>query len=263
MFYKIIRLMLLLNKTIMKQNKTKLLLVLILTLTIVTLKAQDKTRTQTISHEEVYDSLLKKHVSPLGLVNYKTFLEDKNNLQSYIDYLANHPPSKTHPKQEKLAYFINLYNAATVYLILENYPLKSIKDIENPWDKKFVKSGDKLYSLNEIEHKILRKMDEPRIHFAINCASYSCPDLLNEAFKAEKLEEQLNKVTSNFINSDKNQISENKVRLSKIFQWFKEDFKVNGKKNLIAFLNKYSSVTIKDKVKIQFLKYDWGLNQQE
>jgi len=245
----------------MKQNKITLLLSLILTLTIVTLKAQNKTHTQTINHEDVYDSLLKKHVSPSGLVNYKTFLEDKKNLQSYLDYLANHPPSKTHPKQKKLAYYINLYNAATIYLILEKYPLKSIKDIENPWYIKFISIGDKKHSLNYVEHKILRKMEEPRIHFAINCASYSCPDLLNEAFKAEKLEEQLNKVTSNFINGDKNKIQENKVQLSKIFQWFKDDFTVNDKKDLIGFLNEYSMVKINNKAKIQFLKYDWRLNE--
>ena len=141
-------------------------------------------------------------------------------------------------KEQKLAYWINAYNALTIDLILQNYPLKSIKDIDKPWDQRLWKFGDKWLSLNDIEHQILRKMDEPRIHFAIVCASVYCPKLQNEAFIAEKIDSQLSKATSEFLSdTSKNFISQNSLEISKIFQWFSKDFKENG--SMIKFLNKY------------------------
>lgn len=100
--------------------------------------------------------------------------------------LSAQAPDKTWSVQELLAYYINLYNAYTVDLILKNYPVKSIKDLNGPWTKAIVPIGDIRMSLGGIENSILRKMNEPRIHFALNCASVSCPKLLNEAYSAKK-----------------------------------------------------------------------------
>src|SRR5690606_8831711 len=111
-----------------------------------------------------------------------------NKLNTYVDYLSTQIPQDNWSKDELLAYYINVYNANTIKLILENYPTKSIKDIKNPWLKNRVKIGDKDFSLADIENGILRKMDEPRIHFAINCASFSCPKLLNTAYTANNVE---------------------------------------------------------------------------
>ena len=169
-----------------------------------------------------------------------------------------------------LAYWINAYNGFTVKLIVDNYPVESIKDlgpalkiplIKDVWHYKFFKIGGQESSLDEIEHSILRKeFEEPRIHFAINCASVSCPPLLNEAFEAETINAQLDKVAKGFINdSSRNKISAEAVQVSSIFSWFKGDFTKNG--DLIDFLNKYSKTKIKSNAKISFLDYDWNLNE--
>ena len=215
---------------------------------------------ETLDHTP-WDNLLKKHVDEQGNVDYKAFRSDSDDLKNYLDYLTINPISTTSSKDELLAYYINLYNASTIQLILGNYPIDSIKDIPRPWGKKRVKIGDDNYSLGEIEHDVLRKMNEPRIHFAINCASFSCPKLLNEAFIPSKLEQQLEKATYDFINDpSKNKLSNNAVKISKIFKWYKRDF-TKGK-SLIDFLNKYSDIDISNDTKIHYLTYDWRLNEK-
>ncbi|MBP0903508.1 DUF547 domain-containing protein [Mariniflexile gromovii] len=212
------------------------------------------------SNHDAWDKLLKKHVSNDGLVNYKTFKTDNKALNNYITSLSEHTPNDATSKEEKLTYWINAYNALTIDLILRHYPTKSIKDIKDPWDQRLWKLGRTWYNLNDIEHKILRKMNEPRIHLAIVCASVSCPKLSNEAFSTVSLEQQLTKATKDFLtDTSKNSISEDTLELSKIFQWFAKDFKQNG--DLIDFLNKYSSIKISGKAKINYKDYNWGLNE--
>lgn len=212
-----------------------------------------------IDHSQ-WNKLLKKHVSEQGFVDYSGFNKDVVALDSYLNFLSKNEPTQAWSAQEMLAYYINLYNAGTVKLIVENYPVKSIKDISRPWGKNRISVGDKMISLDEIEHGILRKMNEPRIHFALNCASISCPKLLNEAFTSDKIKEQLERVTKGFINSDKNKISASNAEISSLFDWYKKDFKVNGKTDVIAFINRYSIVKINPDAKISYMKYDWGLN---
>ncbi len=217
---------------------------------------------QKLSHEK-FDKLLKKYVSETGFVDYKGFKNDPL-FKEYLNELSNHPPQPNWTKNEKLAYWINAYNAFTIQLIIDNYPVKSIKEIGgtfgSPWDIEFIQIGGRTYNLNQIEHEILRKQfNEPRIHFAIVCASVSCPKLRNEAYVPEKLNDQLNDQVKEFINdSSKNIISENSVKLSQIFNWFKSDFTKKG--SLIDFLNRYSKVKISPKAKISYLKYNWNLN---
>ncbi len=222
------------------------------------------------SHQ-VWNQLLQQHVSKTGEVSYKGFIKDKAKLQKYLDTISNNPPDKkTWSEAEQLAYWINAYNAYTVKLIIDHYPLKSIQDlhptlkipgVNTVWHKKFFKIGGQPASLDEIEHKILRKQfDEPRIHFAINCASFSCPPLLNEAFVANKLDKQLNEMARAFINDPKrNKLTSGRVEVSQIFNWFKGDFTKNG--SLIDYLNKYSSTKIKPNAEVDYMKYDWSLNE--
>lgn len=206
-----------------------------------------------------WNALLQKNVSKDGTVNYKAFQKDGKELQSYLDELSARVPNRSWSRNATLAYWINTYNAFTVKLILDNMPIKSIKDINNPWGKKFISLANKKYSLEEIEHEILRKMDEPRIHFAINCASFSCPNLLNSAYTETKLEQQLNTVAKSFINDkSKNSITANKIEISKIFDWFAGDFKKEG--SVISFLNQYSSIKINPKAKLNYKDYNWSLN---
>ena len=217
------------------------------------------TKAQNIDHSQ-WTIILQKYVSNDGNVDYQGLKNDSATLTKYIKYLSENTPKDNWSKNEKLAYWINAYNALTVDLILRHYPLKSIKDIKNPWDQRLWKLGNKWYNLDEIEHQILRKMNEPRIHFAIDCASYSCPKLQNEAFNNINLDEQLTNATKEFLtNPNKNNLSENNLQLSKIFQWFSKDFKQNG--SLIDFLNQYSNTKISENARIKYKDYNWALNE--
>ncbi len=214
-----------------------------------------------IQTHQLFDQLLKQYVLEDGKVDYQNFNNSHEDLLKYIGVLQlKFPEIEEVSKKEKLTYWINAYNALTIDLILRNYPLKSIKDIDKPWDQRLWKFGNKWLNLNDIEHKILRKMGEPRIHFAIVCASESCPKLQNFAYTAENLDTQLTKATKEFLaDTSKNEITENHIKLSKIFKWFAKDFKTNC--SLIDFLNQYSDVKISSKAKKSFKDYSWDLNE--
>ena len=153
--------------------------------------------TSTIDHGP-WTELLQVYVDESGNVNYQGFQKDSVRLNSYLETLvSNAPDPESWSEDEQLAYWINVYNAFTIKLIVEHYPVASIKDIgskiqipfiNSPWDIKFIVINGEKLDLNNVEHGILRKkFNEPRIHFAVNCASFSCPKLRNEAFEADKL----------------------------------------------------------------------------
>jgi hypothetical protein len=208
-----------------------------------------------------YNSFLAKYVSEKGNVNYEKIKKNKAELETILDEFSNNQPTnKDWSKKEELAYFINTYNIYTLKVVVENYPTKSIKDINNAWDEKLIPSYKASLSLSDVEHKILRKMNEPRIHFAINCASISCPNLENKAFEPATLENQLELATKSFINDKtKNMFSEKEIKISEIFNWFASDFKVNG--SVIDYINKYATTKIDKKAKLKYLEYNWSLNK--
>ena len=214
-----------------------------------------------VDHSE-WTALLKKHVDNEGMVNYKGFQQDQKELAAYLRMLAAQNPTYDWSVQELLAFYINLYNAQTVQLIVENYPTKSIKDLDGPWTKGRAQIGKRKLSLGGLENGILRKMNEPRIHFAINCASISCPKLLNEAFTASKINEQLEQVAIDFINCDKNDIATNEAQLSSIFKFYPDDWKVNGKVDITGYINQYSATKLDPKANLEYKEYNWGLNEQ-
>jgi len=228
-------------------------------------------KSSTSTSHAIFSQLLSKHVDEQGMVNYQGFVEDSAELKNYLDLLASNESSTSWSEKEQLAYWINAYNAFTIQLIVEHYPVESIKDIgsliqipfiNSVWDIDFIQIGTKKLSLNNIEHKILRsRFNEPRIHFAIVCASISCPKLRNEAYTATSLDMQLEEQAIDFINdTDRNKTENSKIEISKIFKWFKGDFTENG--NLIEFLNKYSKTKIHPDAKISHLDYNWNLNEQ-
>lgn len=214
-----------------------------------------------VDHSE-WNMLLKAHVNSDGLVNYDGFKKDKIKLDAYLKKLSAYNPDNKWSVQELLAYYINLYNAYTVNLILDNYPTKSIKDIDGAWTKAIVPVGNRKLSLGGIENGILRKMNDARIHFAINCASISCPKLMNEAYTAGKINEQLEKAANEFINSDKNDISANSVKLSSIFDWYQKDFKTTKTPTIIDYINTYSKTKVKAGTPVSYKDYNWSLNKQ-
>lgn len=211
----------------------------------------------------LWDVLLKKHVSVDGHVNYEGFKVDSKNLTLYLRTLETSTPNDKWSKEEKMAYWINAYNAFTIKLIVDNYPVKSIKDINKgePWKLDFIKIGGKSYTLDYIENQILRPVfKDPRIHFAINCASVSCPPLHNRAIMANNLNTQLDRLATNFINSERNKITANSVQLSSIFNWFSDDFKAESG-SVINYINKYSKIKVSNKANVTYLDYNWNLNK--
>ena len=215
--------------------------------------------TAQVDHQ-IWDQLLRTHVSPAGMVAYAGFQKDQARLNAYLEALSQHPPQASWSQADRLAYWINAYNAFTVRLILDHYPLKSIRDLEKPWDQTFIKLGGQSYSLNDIEHGILRqRFEEPRIHFAVNCASVSCPPLLNRAYTPSQLDTQLSQQARRFVNDPAyNRLDQQK--LSAIFDWYGEDFTQSG--SLIAYLNRYAQKPLPAGAKLEFLPYNWNLNGQ-
>ncbi len=212
-----------------------------------------------IDHQ-LWDELLKRHVSDQGRVNYSSFKNEIAQVNQYIEALSREAEEiNVRSKEEQLAFWINAYNACTVKLICDNLPLSSIKDLSRPWKQTVLKSKNNSWTLDDIEHDILRKFDEPRIHFAINCASKSCPILSNEAYRGDQLETQLNRAARVFFNdSTKNKYTEKRLNLSRIFLWFKRDF---GKtEDLIQLINKYTEQNFALNLPISYLSYDWSLN---
>jgi len=214
----------------------------------------------TIVNHTTWNQLLKKHVSDQGKVDYLGFKKDLTDLNAYLDWLSNSKPSEIWSKDQLMAFWINAYNALTIKLIVDRYPISSIKDIYSPWNIKVITIANKTLSLNNIEHDILRKMGDPRIHFGIVCASISCPKLQNEAFNTQNTNRLLNKASKEFLaDSTKNELTTDAAELSKIFKWFAKDFKQEG--SLIDFLNKFADIRIASNATISFKDYNWGLNE--
>ena len=246
---------------------------------------------QTFDHSHAaWTALLKKHVLVLrggqaSQVRYAGMLADRAALKAYLDSLSavSSAAFGGWSKPQQMAFLINAYNANTVELILTKWPkLASIKDIgtflESPWKPKWITLLGNKVSLDDIEHQMLRargRYDDPRVHFAVNCASIGCPALREEAFDAERLEAQLDDQTLRFM-SDRSRNrydpAGGKLEVSKIFDWFGDDFK-QGFKGITAlpvFLAKFANVLAdapadREKVRaggvsVAFLDYDWKLN---
>lgn len=225
-----------------------------------------------------WDALLKKYVDDQGLVDYRAWkanLSDRRELEQYLAHLS----SATFPAQTsaatKLAFWINAYNAVTVEGILREYPTTSIRNHTakvfgyNIWkDLQLIVDG-KPYSLDQMEHEVLRKMDEPLIHFAIVCASIGCPRLLNEAYIPSKLDEQLIANTQSFF-ADPTKFrfdaSRKVITVSPILDWFGEDFggtTAERLRRIAPFLPQAArELANSGTARLTFLDYDWGLNDQ-
>ncbi len=205
-----------------------------------------------------YNELLKNNVSTQGKVNYKALKQKKEELNAIVGQL-NKYFSVHLSKNVKLAYWINVYNANTLLLITDHYPLKSILDLDNgkTWDVKRIKIGMNTYSLNQIENEILRKeFKDARIHFALNCAAASCPPLLNKIYDPVDIESQLDQQTKLFLNSTVKSIAPNQIEISKLFEWYAGDFG-----DIILFVNKYSDLKFPDKTTFIYSAYNWKLNE--
>ena len=215
----------------------------------------------------LYGKLLWKYVKD-GVVDYRGLKNEEGNLDQYLDLLDQTNPDQL-PRNEQVALYINAYNAYTLKLILKNYPVNSIKDIggwfKGPWKIRFCRIGGKTLTLDEIEHEIIRpRFKDPRVHFAVNCASKSCPPVISKPYQRSLLDQQLDANTRSFLNNPKeNRLEGNTLYVSKIFKWFGEDFG----EDVVGFFLKYAEGDLKnrlsakrDHIKIEYLHYDWSLN---
>ncbi len=219
---------------------------------------------------QIYASLLGQHVKG-NRVDYDGFKKDESRLDDYLAILSA-ADAKSMSHNARFAFYINAYNAFTIKLVLTQYPgINSIKEIgsffSNPWSKKFIFLGERTVSLDYIEHEILRpQFKDPRVHFAINCASKGCPPLLNQPYEGDTLEVQLNAMTRTFVNDKRfNFLKEDTLFVSKIFKWFEEDF--NDKP--LLFIRQYADKGFRARldelgptIKFTFLDYDWTLNRR-
>ncbi len=224
-----------------------------------------------------WDVLLKKCVAPgtidgvrLNTVNYEKLKTDPA-FSRLIEGLKSFSPARLKTHEDRLAFWINVYNVFAVKMVTDNYPLESIKDVGSlfkpVWKRNAGMVGGKEYTLHEIEHEILRKMGEPRIHVAIVCASVSCPDLATDVYKAERLSEQLDAQMKGFLaNPGKGMRVDTggkKVFLSKIFDWFENDFESRG--GVLKFIRPYVSAKDGQAVgnfglHISYMNYNWRVN---
>ena len=244
----------------------------------------------------IFNKLLQENVKD-AKVNYQGFI-DSAEFTNYLKTLNNITPDdfKTWTGSQKIAFWINSYNAFTIKAIIDHYPIQrsftlvgifyapknSILQIPGVWKKLQFQAVGQNVTLDHIEHGILRKeFNEPRIHAAINCASISCPDLRNEAYIADKIDKQLDDSSRNFVNSktkgvliDKNK---SKINVSKIFKWFGDDFfsnyhkqefndKSDKQNGTLGFIYKYinedkKKYVLSGKYKLKYMSYDWGLNE--
>lgn len=237
----------------------------------------------------VYDSLLKKYVTPQGRVDYPGLKADPAALDRHLQSAADLGRSQfdAWPEARRLAFLINLYNAATLKLIVDHYPVESIKDIggifRGPWDQAFIKLFGATVTLNHLEHDVLRKeYQEPRIHMALVCAAKGCPPLRNEAYTADRLDAQLEDQSSRYLAGPAGLRIDRQRRVvyfSSIFKWYGDDFRhgyapdhgfagLDRTERAVAnFVSGHLSAADADYLSkggydIRYLDYDWSLNRQ-
>lgn len=228
-----------------------------------------------INHQ-LFQQFLTKYVytsiSGVNLVHYsQVTTQDKLQLEAYLDQLA-HVPINQYNRDEQLAYWINLYNALTIDMILKNYPVKSILDIKlggwftrGPWDAQLTQVDSIPLSLNDIEHRIIRPIwNDPLTHYALNCASYGCPNLQKQVYSGKTVNRMLIQAAKEYINSPQGVlINDNKLIVSQIYDWYQVDFG-GSEQEVIQHLSQYAKPMLKQQLTqfrwISDYHYDWRLN---
>lgn len=219
----------------------------------------------------LYDNLLNEYVErgkkaglEANLVDYEGLSADER-FDHLVDMIRRFPVERLENDNERLAFYINAYNILTIDLILDHWPVDSIKDIggffSGPWDIVVLENADGELTLDNIEHDIIRSIPEPRIHFAVNCASLSCPDLRREAYRADTIDEQLADQTRSFLRQEGKgmTVDNGRVKVSRIFDWYEEDFDRAG--GLKSFVQRVRPELAIERVR-GTLEYNWALNDQ-
>ncbi len=213
----------------------------------------------------VFSAVLRDHVVK-GEVDYGSIKTDKRFTQ-YLSAISETDPITIKDENDRLAFWINAYNAFTIRLIVDHYPVKSIRDIKQgnvgPWDVVWIEIGGKTYSLTQIEHNIIRKQfNEPRIHMALVCAAKSCPPLRSEAYIGKQLDAQLDDNARAFLHDESKNRFDSKTKtlyVSELFKWYGDDFKAKYG-SAQAFI--ISALNITGVQSTEYVSYDWNLNER-
>jgi hypothetical protein len=233
-------------------------------------------RSRQIVDHSAFDRLLGRYLSldSTGVARFaygRVTPDDRAALRGYLNALAAIRVSGL-SRQEQLAFWINLYNALTIDIVLAHYPVRSILDIDispglfarGPWDKSLIQVEGEALTLNDIEHRILRPIwNDPRIHYAVNCASVSCPNLQNRALTGATVERMLDSAARAYINNRRGvRIEGGQLIVSKIYDWYQEDFG-GSERGVIAHLRSYAEPTLAAALvgaRIDHHAYDWSVN---
>ncbi|GGI56660.1 DUF547 domain-containing protein [Winogradskyella haliclonae] len=206
------------------------------------------------------DAFFKANVKN-GKVAYSKINDNPESLNAVLTIAEGISVSESDAKNYQ-AFWINAYNLSVIKGIVDNYPTKSPLDNSGFFDKTTYSLGGKQITLNDIEHKLLRpKFKDPRFHFVLVCGALGCPPLISKAYLPSTLETQLETQTKKAINGSFLKVKKNKVAASKIMEWYKEDFTINGLTE-IDFINKYRTEKIPAKSKLSYFEYNWNLNKQ-
>ncbi len=238
--------------------------------------ASDETRRATISHrewQELLDAYLTSHPSGINRFDYGSLhanVKHRAQLASYVLRLAEIDP-RAYARAEQMAYWINLYNALTVFVIVRRYPVDSIRDIGSglfsfgPWEMEVITAQGQPLTLDDIEHRILRPIwRDPRIHYGVNCASLGCPNLAREAYRSDNLERLLEQGARDYVNHPRGvTVHQDGLLVSSIYEWFKEDFGGTDE-GVFAHLKRYAAPELAkalDGYDRFDHDYDWSLNR--
>ncbi len=248
--------------------------------------AAGPTAAQELPDHAAFTGVLGQHVSG-PLVDYAALKRQRDALDSYLESLGRTDPAAlaAASRDEQLAFWINAYNACALRLVIDHYPIKktsfpaslvrslqgvpanSIRQIADTWQREFCQVAGKARALDEIEHEILRPMGEARIHFAVNCASRSCPVLAPEAYSGARIDEQLDAAVRRFMATEEHYYLEEGdrpvLRLNKVLDWYKDDF--GGTDGVVQFFVPYAradraAILASGLVRVEYADYDWTLN---
>ncbi len=233
--------------------------------------------------DAVYGALLKRYVHAMAdgvnRVDYAAWRRtpaDRARLEAYIAGMQRRRPSGM-TRKAAFAYWVNLYNAVTLKVVLDRYPVRSIREIKSdsffdpkaylgPWRTKRVRVERRMLSLDDIEHSVLRaRFKDPRVHYAVNCASFGCHNLMARPWAAARLEADLDRAARAYVNHPRGVrvIGPGRLRVSKIYQWFKADFG-NADAGVLAHLRRYADPRLAEPLRrgvIDGYDYDWSLNE--
>ncbi len=223
-----------------------------------------------VNPQEAWRKVLATYVDDKGRVNFEGLSRDPSQLRIYVAYVAKEGPSN-HPekftsKEQKLAYYLNSYNALSMYNIIDSgipESLSGLKKVKFFYFKKFVIAGEEM-SLYKYENSVIRAMGEERVHVALNCMSAGCPRLPKVPFMAQSLDTDLDKLAKYFFNESRNvQVDKEKkvMKVSEILSFFTDDF-LKKAKNLVGYVNKYHTEKIPEDYEVEFIPYDWTVNAQ-